>query len=303
MTVLRALAATCLFLSIAACGTLPTRTQVLAEPAAVAAPTAAVASAPSANDNLNALAWMQTSVEFRLIAGQTWRAALGQLDRALKTPGWDALSREDRPAASALQGLPPAVILDVDETVLDNSPYQARLVRAGSGFDDAAWAAWVNEQSARAVPGALEFVRAATARGVSVFYISNRAASVAEPTIANLRKAGFPIADASQFLGLGTQVAGCEAKGTDKGCRRQLVGRGHRVLMQVGDQLGDLVSIASNTPQGREQAVRPYLGWVGERWFVLPNPVYGSWEPALFDNDWTRPEAERRQRKLDSLRH
>ena len=73
--------------------------------------------------------------------------------------------------------------------------------------------------------------------------------------------------------------------------------------MQVGDQLGDLVSIASNTPQGREQAVRPYLGWVGERWFVLPNPAYGSWEPALFDNDWTRPEAERRQRKLDSLRY
>ena len=280
MTALRALLASCLFLSVAACDTLPTRTEVLAEPASVAMPPSAVAAGPAANDNLNALAWMQTSVEFRLIAGQTWRAALGQLDRAIKTPGWDALPREDRPAGSALQGLPPAVILDVDETVLDNTPYQVRLVRTGTGFDDAAWNIWLNEQSARPVPGALEFARAANARGVTVFYISNRNASAAESTIANLSKIGFPIVDASQFLG-----------------------RGHRVLMQVGDQLGDLVSIASNTAQGREQAVRPYLGWVGERWFVLPNPAYGSWEPALFDNDWTRPEAERRQRKLDSLRY
>ena len=303
MTALRALLASCLLLSVAACDTLPTRTEVLAEPASVAMPPSAVAAGPAANDNLNALAWMQTSVEFRLIAGQTWRAALGQLDRAIKTPGWDALPREDRPAGSALQGLPPAVILDVDETVLDNTPYQVRLVRTGTGFDDAAWNIWLNEQSARPVPGALEFARAANARGVTLFYISNRNASAAESTIANLRKVGFPIVDASQFLGLGTVVPGCEAKDSDKGCRRQLVGRGHRVLMQVGDQLGDLVSIASNTPQGREQAVRPYLGWVGERWFVLPNPGYGSWEPALFDNDWTRPEAERRQRKLDSLRY
>ena len=73
--------------------------------------------------------------------------------------------------------------------------------------------------------------------------------------------------------------------------------------MQFGDQLGDVVTIVANTREGREQAVRPYLGWVGERWFILPNPSYGSWEPALFNNAWSQPEAERRQQKLDALRY
>ena len=82
-----------------------------------------------------------------------------------------------------------------------------------------------------------------------------------------------------------------------------MVGRTHRLLMQFGDQLGDLVDIVANNPAGREQAVRPHLGWVGERWFVLPNPTYGSWEPALFNNAWSRPEAERRAEKQGALRY
>jgi 5'-nucleotidase (lipoprotein e(P4) family) len=226
---------------------------------------------------------------------------LVQLDRAIKTPTWDALTREDR--VTPIVGLPKAVIVDVDETVLDNTPYQARLVRDGKGFDQASWNAWVDEASARPVPGALEFARAASARGVTIFYISNRTVAQAEATVDNLRKVGFPIKDASQFLGLGTVVAGCESQGSEKGCRRQQVSRTHRVLMQFGDQLGDLVTITANTPAGREQAVRPYLGWVGERWFVLPNPSYGSWESALFNNDRSEPEAERRRQKLNALRY
>jgi acid phosphatase len=153
------------------------------------------------------------------------------------------------------------------------------------------------------VPGSLEFARAAAARGVSIFYISNRTVAQGPDTLRNLRQAGFPVADDSHYLGSGTLVPGCPAQGSDKGCRRQLVGRGHRVLMQVGDQLGDMVSIASNTPGGREAAIKPYLGWVGERWFVLPNPTYGSWEAALFNNAWSLPAAERRQLKLKTLRY
>ena len=141
------------------------------------------------------------------------------------------------------------------------------------------------------------------AREVTIYYISNRTADQAAPTIDNLRKAGFPIKDDSQFLGLGTVVEGCEANGSDKGCRRRLVGRTHRVLMQFGDQLGDFTDIVANTATGREQAVRPYLSWIGERWFVLPNPAYGSWEPALFDNEWSLPEGERRARKQAALHY
>ena len=145
--------------------------------------------------------------------------------------------------------------------------------------------------------------RAAAAREVTIYYISNRTADQSAATVDNLRKLGFPIKDDSQFLGLGTVVDGCESEGSVKGCRRRLVGRTHRVLMQFGDQLGDFTNIVANTPQGREQAVRPYLGWIGERWFVLPNPSYGSWEPALFNNAWSTPAAERRAQKLQSLHY
>lgn len=298
------------FLLLAGCESMPTRVVTTPEPSATPAAPVVVATAPDAapaaaavgpHDNLNAVAWMQTSVEYRLLAGQTWRGALAQLDKALKTPGWDALPKEDR--ANVAAGLPPAIIVDVDETVLDNSPYQARLIRDGKSFNDFTWNEWVQEKAARPVPGAVEFARAAAARGVTFFYISNRTADQSAATIENLRKAGFPVKDDSQFLGLGTVVDGCEADGSEKNCRRQLVGRTHRVLMQVGDQLGDLVTVVANTPAGREQAVRPYLAWVGERWFVLPNPSYGSWEPALFNNAWSRPEGERRAEKLDALRY
>jgi acid phosphatase len=145
----------------------------------------------------------------------------------------------------------------------------------------------------------------AAAQGVTVFYISNRDASLADATVDNLRSAGFPIPDADQFLGLGTVVDGCEQHGSDKTCRRQLVGRKYRVLMQFGDQVGDFVQIVANTPEGRRAAIAPYLGWVGERWWALPNPMYGSWEPALFNNAWKQPAAQRRAAKeaaLDDMR-
>ena len=296
MALLRFLPAALLLALLSSCDTLPTRAHAAPESGTVAGK---AANAP--NDNLNAVAWMQTSVEFRLIAGQTWRGALVQLDRAIKTPGWDALTKEDR--ASSPKGLPPAIIVDVDETMLDNSPYQARLIRDGQSYNEATWAEWVKEEAAKPVPGALEFARAASARGVKIFYLSNRAEDLGDATLRNLRKAGFPVKDASQFLGLGRVVDGCESEGSEKGCRRQLVGRKHRVLMQFGDQIGDMVTVVANTQDGREQAVRPYLGWVGERWFVLPNPSYGSWEPALFNNSWSQPENERRQQKIDALRY
>lgn len=307
MPVTRLLSTAILLALLGACTGLPTRTLSTPEPgtapeAVVDATAASEPVGPRANDNLNAVAWFQTSVEYRLIAGQAWRGALVQLDRAIKTPGWDALTREDR-VTPVTASLPLAVIVDVDETVLDNSPYQARVIRDNKSFDEFTWSEWVRESAAKPIPGALEFARAATARGVTVYYISNRAADLSAVTVSNLRQAGFPIKDDSQFLGLGTVVDGCESEGSEKGCRRQLVGRSHRVLMQFGDQIGDMVTVVANNLPGREMAVRPYLGWVGERWFVLPNPMYGSWEPALFNNAWSQPEAERRQQKLESLRY
>lgn len=286
-----------LLLTLAACQSPATRTAEPPQPVR----NEAAAAEPAADDNLNAVVWQQTSVEYRLIATQTYRAAQDQLDRALRDPTWDALTADDRDRPA--RGLPPAVIVDVDETVLDNSPYQARLIRDQRSYDEFSWANWAKEEAATAIPGALEFAQAAAARGITVYYISNRAQDLNDVTFDNLRKLGFPIAEPGQFLGLGTVLEGCEEMGTEKTCRRRLVGRSHRVLVQVGDQIVDMVTVLANTPEGRQQAVAPYLPWIGERWFVLPNPTYGSWEPALFNNDWTQPADVRRRQKLDALRY
>ena len=119
MSLTRLLPLSLLLLSLAACDTLPQRSGSSPTGGVV---TGTAQAGPAPNDNLNAIAWMQTSVEFRLIAGQTWRGALVQLDKAIKTPGWDALTKEDRSTPAA--GLPKAIIVDIDETMLDNTPYR-----------------------------------------------------------------------------------------------------------------------------------------------------------------------------------
>ena len=262
-------------------------------------PAAAPAVAVPADDNLNAVLWMQRSAEYRAVGETIYRAAADRLDAALADAGWDALMPGER--ANPAAGLPPAVILDVDETVLDNSPFQARLVRSGGEYDEVAWDAWVSERKARAVPGVVAFAQAATARGITLLYLSNRAEHLQAATLANLRAVGLPVQDESVFLGLGTVVEGCEQHGSEKDCRRQLAGRHYRVLMQFGDQLGDFAKIEANTPDGRDALFEARRGWFGERWWMLPNPSYGSWEPAVFDNAWRQPRDVRRRAKRDAL--
>ncbi|URL58290.1 acid phosphatase [Luteibacter flocculans] len=287
-------------LSVAGCAHAP-QTAAPAPAVAQAAP-AAPAVRPAADDNLNAVAWSQRASEHDFIFVQTYRDAQEKLLKAKSDPNWDALPKDDRAAHPSLKGLKPAVVLDIDETVLDNSPYQARLIRSGGEFNEAEWAAWCQEAIAKPMPGAVAFTNFAAQHGIAVIYISNRAKDLDEPTLANLRSAGFPVADKSSFLGLGTFVEGCEQVGSEKGCRRQLVAQKYRVLMQFGDQIADFANIPGNTEDGRTRAMAPYTAWIGERWFVLPNPTYGAWESALFDNDYALPREERRQKKLDALR-
>lgn len=278
--------------------TSPTKT---AAPTATAAPAVtAPATTTPADDNLNAVAWSQTAIEHDLIYLQTYRDAQSRLLAAMADKQWDALPKDDR--ATPAKGLKPAVVLDIDETVLDNSPYQARLVKSGGEYNEADWAAWCNEQRARALPGVVEFTQFAAQHGIAVIYISNRAKDLDQATLANLRKEGLPVSGPEAFLGLGTFVEDCEQIGTEKGCRRQLISHKYRVLMQFGDQIGDFVTVLANNAEGRQKAMKPYMDWIGTRWFVLPNPTYGAWEPALFNNDYTAPRDERRRQKIQSLR-
>jgi acid phosphatase len=298
-----------LLMALAGCATTSGSGMSAAERADAAAATPATATAtttapatqaePPADDALNATVWYQRAVERDLVYRTVYRAAANRLQAALKDKHWDALPKEDRTGNPAR--LAPAIIVDVDETVLDNAPSTVRAIREQREFNEAAWGQWVSERKAKPLAGSVEFLDAAAKQGVTVFYITNRDASLTADTISNLRSAGFPVAKDTQVLGLGTVVEGCEQEGSEKSCRRQLVGRTHRVLMQFGDQVGDFVQILANTPEGRAAAVAPYTAWIGERWFVLPNPMYGSWEPALFDNNWRQPQGARRAAKEAAL--
>ena len=285
--------ATVIALGLGACRSVPS-----AAPVAVAeTPTLA------ADDTLNATYWYQTSAERDQVYRQVYRAAAAQLEAALRDPQWDALPRGER--SNDPRRLAPAIIVDIDETVLDNSPYQARRLRDGQEYGDASWGAWVEQPlsgkpGAKALPGALEFVRAAAARGITTFYISNRNASTAEATLKALREAGFP-ATPAQFLGRGTPVDGCTQQGqSDKRCRRWQVAQRHRVLMLFGDQLSDFLS-QSGTPAQRRALADGYGEWFGQRWWMLPNPMYGAWESAAWGDKRDLPRDVRRQAKHDGL--
>lgn len=279
--------------------TTPASQDKTATKAAAPADKAPAASTDGPHDNLNAVVWMQRSAEYREVTRTIYRAATQQLDAALQAKDRDALVEGER--KNSAKGLPPAIILDVDETVLDNSPYQARLIRNGKDFDDLTWDQWVAEKKAKAVPGAVEFTQAAAKKGITVLYVSNRAMHLKDATIANLKALGYPVKDDSVFLGLGTFVKDCEQNGSEKLCRRMHAGQSYRVLMQFGDQLGDFVQVISNAPDARDALAAKYDSWFGERWFMLPNPSYGSWETALFNNAWDQPAETRRKMKRDAL--
>lgn len=279
-------------LALAGCATSP-----------AVAPASSAPSAQAADDNLNAVLWVQRSHEYQATAVSLFRGAIAELDAALADPQWDALVPAERDNPGAWQDLPPAVILDVDETVLDNSIYQARLVRDGLEYDDDTWADWVAEQQATPVPGMVEFARAASERGITLYYVTNREQRLKDATLANLRAVGLPVEHEDVFLGLGMDVEGCEEPGSSSGklCRRQLVGRSHRVLMQFGDQITDFAHLPANTAQARDGVLAEHGGWFGQRWWMLPNPTYGGWEPALFEGDWSLPREQRRAIKREAL--
>ncbi|HYP08048.1 MAG TPA: HAD family acid phosphatase [Bryobacteraceae bacterium] len=225
------------------------------------------------HENLNAVNWMQTAAEYRASALQTYRAAEASMLRALHDKTWTAAIEQRRPVAD----LPVAVILDLDETVLDNSVHQARLAAAGAAFDDPGWQKWVAEKRAGLIPGAREFLLAAHAHGVAAFYVTNRVCDpnkAEDPTVAVLRLHHLPFRP-ERLL--------CKTDTSDKSARRALVAAGNRIVLLIGDDFNDFVSLTREQAnvEDRFAAVDAYHRYWGERWFMLPNPTYGSWERAV----------------------
>lgn len=247
---------------------------------ATPSPRGPAASAPvsAANDNLDATLWMQASAEYHAAVLGSYALARQQLDAALADESWDAMPPAERAAIArrSFESLPPAIIADADETLIDNSPFQVGDILADRSFDYANWFAWVSQSKARALPGAVEFAKYAASRGVTIYYVTNRdAPAEVEATVANLRTVGFPVADdASNVLLRGDP----RAPAREKGERRRWVGERHRVLLMLGDNLGDFLDGIKVGREQRQALVDQHAGFWGTRWIMLPNPSYGSWE-------------------------
>jgi acid phosphatase len=245
------------------------------------------------NDGLNAALWYQTSVEYKATAKSVYAGAQRLLGAAIGDHSWTAtLAQGDNYMSKS-----PAIILDVDETVLDNSAYQSWVVTADSSYSSKTWAEFVNTEMSTPTPGALELTKAAADKGVAVYYVTNRKAGEEAATINNLKKYGFPDADADHVMVRGEKPEW----GSDKGTRWEAVAADHRIIMMFGDNFGDFVDDMGGDIKGRIAKMDEYADYWGERWFMLPNPTYGSWESAAFGDNWKLSPEERRQMKTDAL--
>lgn len=245
--------------------------------------TFAAHSAP--HDNMNATLWYQTSAEFKASAIQTYQTAALQLAPAIADKNWTALPNQ----TSNYQQLPMAIIVDIDETILDNSPTAAQGVLLNLGYEPKRWDQWVAMAEAKAVPGAVSFVNKAEAAGVKVLYISNRecekrvgsndSCPQKTDTLRNLKAVGIAKIDASQIW-LKSEQKGWSS---EKESRRLLAAKDFRILMSIGDDFGDfLPDVKKNiTPEQRSALVDKYQDYWGAKWFVLANPTYGSWQTIL----------------------
>ncbi|MCF8470196.1 MAG: 5-nucleotide phosphatase [Parvibaculum sp.] len=250
---------------------------------------------PSQNDSFGATLWMQTSAEYKAVSLGAFALARLRLDEALADPSWSAASEQTGDYAE----FPPAIIVDVDETVLDNSAYMAWSTTSSTPFSLDTWDAFVKDEVSVALPGALDFTAYAASKGVTVFYVTNRIAGEKEATRENLAKAGFPMGGNVETVFTKDEAMGW---GSAKGSRRAHIAEDYRILLLMGDNFGDFTDAYKGTPEARLKVFEAAEDHWGHDWIVLPNPAYGSWEQAPFEGDYALPAAARRQMQVDALK-
>jgi len=240
---------------------------------------AADTAGPIQQHRVLATLWMKHAAEVRALQYQAFNLARMRLDQELAKPR---------------TGKKPAVIVDVDETVLDTSAFQAALAAGNQEFP-AGWRKWISSAQATAVPGSLAFLQHAADSGVAVFYVTNRREPMKDGTLRNLAALGFPSAKEAHIL--------CKTKTSDKAPRREAVARSHRILLLIGDNLNDFDAafLGKNTAE-RAAAVDRRREAFGSRFIILPNAMYGHWESAFYGYDWSLTPAQRSVIRLRLLR-
>ncbi len=221
--------------------------------------------------------WQTTSAEYRALAHQAYNIARLRLDEDLK------IKRTQKRA----------IIIDADETAIDNSAFQARMIVDGetysNDFDN-----WVKNAEAKAVPGALDFLNYAHENGCEIYYVSNRKLHHMEGTLNNLKALGFPQAEESHIL--------LKSDTSNKGIRRSLVAEDHYIVMLIGDNLIDFEDVFRyKNVEERYLSVEKFKLEFGKKFIILPNPMYGEWEKTLYGGTRQIPEKEKEEKLWEHL--
>lgn len=225
------------------------------------------------NGKLYAAVFQQRAAEYSALCQQAYNIAQVQIDAALKL-------KHDKPLA---------IISDIDETLLDNSPYAVAMAKKGQSYEQQSWLDWTSKADAQPIFGSQKFYNDAAAKGIEIFYITNRSIKDKPGTVANLEKFGFPYADDAHVIVRETV--------SSKEQRRQKVSETHEILLLLGDNLSDFSAAFDKKDEaGRQQGVIDNAALFGSRFIILPNTGYGDWESAIFDYDYKKT-----QRQKDSI--
>jgi acid phosphatase len=244
------------------------------------------------NDLLNATLWVSNSVEYKANTLGAFALAQMRLDQALADKTWSAIGQTDA------GDKPLAIVVDADETIIDNGPYESWLVKSGQDYSGKTWGAWVAAAAARAIPGAVEFAKYADSKGVKVFYVTNRSADQEEATRKNMEALGFPMGGNVDTFLMSKEKEDWTSK---KGTRRDFVGKDYRVLLLLGDNYGDFSDDYGKSEAERLTSLQGNMAHIGHDWIFIANPEYGSFESAPFNSDYKLSPDQRRQMKIDSL--
>lgn len=212
--------------------------------------------------------------------GKVWSSAFQQQAAEYKALCYQAFNiarlRLDEAIARNTTGRPLAIVTDIDETILDNSPYAVKQALLGNDFSQSTWEEWTSMGNADTMPGALAFLKYAASKNVTTFYITNRYDRESAGTLQNLKRFGFPFADDAHLL--------ARTAGSGKEERRKKAAEAHEIVLLLGDNLSDFSSVFDKKPADeRDAMVNANAGEFGNRFIILPNFNYGGWEEAMFE--------------------
>ena len=230
--------------------------------------------------------WMQKAGEYRALAYQAFNLARWQLDADFDKKNVKKLPKAEQKRLRA-------VMVDIDETILDNSPAQAANIKNRQPFDLKQWYAWGEMRKAKAIPGSVEFLNYATSKGVKVFFVSNRDAVQKQATLDNLKNVGFKDVTDDNVL-LRTAESSKEA-------RRLIILQKYRIVFFMGDNLDDHSNVFERKSiVDRFAEVDKAKDMFGKRYIILPNAMYGTWENAIYDYG-RLTDAQKAERRVNAL--